>query len=94
MEKGEISLEDCVRRAMADETFPGIVCGVWKDGREIFSLAEGFAVPPGDPDYAPCPMERGTVFDMASLTKALSTAILVMPLTNTTSSKNIGFDFT
>jgi CubicO group peptidase (beta-lactamase class C family) len=78
MEKDEISLEDCVRRAMADETFPGIVCGVWKDGREVFSLVEGFAVPPGDPDYAPCPMERGTVFDMASLTKALSTAILVM----------------
>ncbi len=81
--------EECVRLALADGTFPGIVCGVWKDGREVFSLVEGFAVPPGDPDYAPCPMERGTVFDMASLTKAMSTAILVMRAVD---SKALGLD--
>ncbi len=71
-------IDEIVEKGMADRVFPGIVCGVWKDGREVYSLVKGHAVPPDDPELAARPMARDTVFDLASLTKPLSTAILVM----------------
>jgi CubicO group peptidase (beta-lactamase class C family) len=67
-------LDQSVDRGLRDEVFPGIACGVWKDGRLRYSRFSGFR----DLEPEPRAIESDTLFDLASLTKPLSTAILLM----------------
>ena len=77
---GETSpLEPFIDRAIADRTFPGIACGVWIDGRPRFLRCAGNTADPllaAAADFEPVTGE--TLFDAASLTKPLATALLAM----------------
>jgi len=73
------SLEPIIDRAIADRVFPGIACGVWIDGRLRFLRCAGNTADP--PEAAATgfqPVTGKTLFDAASLTKPLATALLVM----------------
>lgn len=65
-------MDNLIKQALADKTFTGIACGVWKDGVPVYTCYDGFAVPDSSP------VSADTVFDLASLTKPLATAPLVM----------------
>ncbi len=70
---------DAVRRVVADalasHTFPGIVLLVEHEGQEILKIVEGFRQI--DPVQGEA-MSEDTLFDLASLTKPLATAILTL----------------
>lgn len=66
------ALDSLIEAALSDKSFAGIACGVWKDGVPVYKRYAGFAVPDTSPVCA------DTMFDLASLTKPLATAPLVM----------------
>lgn len=68
------NLDAVVDRGLRNEVFPGIACGIWKSGRLCYSRLSGFR----DLEPEPLAIESDTLFDLASLTKPLSTAILFM----------------
>ncbi len=69
------SVDRLMRQAVAKEIFPGGVLLVSEKGAVIFSKAYGYA------HLSPqAPMTKQTIFDLASLTKPLSTTLAVMRL--------------
>lgn len=64
-----------MRQAVADGVFPGAVLRVIKDGQTAFSRAYGAAN-----IFSRRPVREATVFDLASLTKPLATALAVLIL--------------
>lgn len=77
-ERGENRVDTLIDAAIRGRVFPGIVCGVWERGRKIFGRVAGWAAPPEDEWTESMPLSADTRFDLASLTKPLSTAMLVM----------------
>jgi CubicO group peptidase (beta-lactamase class C family) len=69
------SVDRLMRRAIADEIFPGGVLLVAEKEEIVFFKAYGYAHLSG-----PTPMTKETIFDLASLTKPLSTTLAVMKL--------------
>lgn len=74
-----------INDAIAAERLPGAVVVVGHGGRIVFQRAYGSRTLAGEPgvDGSPAPAEpmtEDTIFDMASLTKCLATAIAVMQL--------------
>lgn len=67
-------LDAVVDSGLRDRVFPGIACGIWKEGRLRYRRLSGFR----DLEPEALPVESDTIFDLASLTKPLATAILVM----------------
>ena len=69
-------IDETVERAIADGDLPGAVVLVWHRGRTLFHEAYGqrSVVPVREP------MTTDTVFDLASLTKAVATTTAVMML--------------
>ena len=65
-----------LRQGISDKVFPGAVAAIAKDGKVTYHEAFGhrMVVP------APKPMRRDTIFDLASLTKPVVVATLVMRL--------------
>jgi CubicO group peptidase (beta-lactamase class C family) len=64
-----------MQQAIADKVFPGAVLLVSKNGSIVFHEAFGFRN-----FFAQLPMTSVTIFDLASLTKPLATALAVMVL--------------
>ena len=69
-------IEKLIERSLEDQTFPGIVLIVEKDGRRVLELAEGET---GYGGFSR-PMEAGALFDLASLTKPLATTTTFLSL--------------
>jgi serine-type D-Ala-D-Ala carboxypeptidase len=69
------TVDDMMRRAVTDGVFPGAVLLVSKESEIRFFEAYGSA-----DLFAGRPMKKDTVFDLASLTKPLSTALALMKL--------------
>jgi len=69
------TVEQLIQQAVADRVFPGAVLLVSKKGRLVFHEAFGFR-----DLFAQLPMTSATIFDLASLTKPLATALAVMVL--------------
>ncbi len=68
-------IEDILRDAVNDSVFPGAVVGVLKDGKLVYHEAVGYH------DYSKIKKsETSDVFDLASLTKVLSTTTAIMKL--------------
>jgi len=82
---GERRILDLLRAAVSDGIFPGAVLLVSRAGHRLFFQAVGHAalLP------APRPMTAHTIFDLASLTKPLATALAVLILV---SRGNLGLD--
>ena len=70
------SVETAFEEAVADGVFPGAVLLVSKDGSIVYERAFGYR------SLLPqkTPMEVGTIFDLASLTKPMATAVGIMLL--------------
>ncbi len=69
-----------LEQAVRDRVFPGCAFGVLNDGA-IHSQGIGrFTYDPCSPDPCSPPVEAGTVFDLASLTKVLATTAAAMLL--------------
>ena len=70
------AVENAFQQAVADGVFPGAVVLVSKDDAVIYERAFGFR------SLVPhkTTMEPGTIFDLASLTKPLATAVAIMLL--------------
>lgn len=70
------AVENAFQQAVADGVFPGAVVLVGKDDAVIYERAFGFR------SLVPhkTTMEPGTIFDLASLTKPLATAVAIMLL--------------
>lgn len=70
------ALDEYLRRCVTERLFPGCVCWTGNRTEEFFFASYGHAqlVP------QPAPMTRETVFDLASLTKPIVTALSVMLL--------------
>ena len=75
-------VDQMMRQAILDGTFPGGVLLVAKSGSIIFHAAYGYAN-----IFSKIPMTADTIFDLASLTKPLATTLAVMKLV---SQKRIG----
>ena len=72
-------LELIIDRAIEDKTFPGIACGVWIEGRPRFVRCAGNTADPLSAETEGFePVGEKTLFDAASLTKPLATALLVL----------------
>ena len=70
------AVDDRLRHAVSSHETPGVVCAIGHAGRIVHKAVYGQrAISP-----APEPMTWDTVFDMASLTKALITAPCIMQL--------------
>ena len=70
-----IQVRRLMQQALADNVFPGAVLLVSNNGQCVFHHAYGFR------NYLTrSPMTTGTIFDLASLTKPLATALAVMVL--------------
>jgi CubicO group peptidase (beta-lactamase class C family) len=67
-------LDEVIDAALRDRLFPGIACGVWREGRPVYRRLSGYATLEPEPEA----VGERTLFDMASLTKPLATALLVM----------------
>lgn len=68
-------IEDILRDAIRDSVFPGAVVGVLKDGKLVYHEAVGYH------DYSKIKKSQTSdVFDLASLTKVLSTTTAIMKL--------------
>jgi CubicO group peptidase (beta-lactamase class C family) len=61
------------REAVATGDIPGVVCLVWRRGKLVFLEAEGLR----NID-ARLPMERGTIFRIASMSKPITTAVALI----------------
>jgi len=61
-------------RTLLDTTTPGFACGVWQEGRALDRDFEGEAT--REPERHP--VTARTLFDLASLTKPLATALLAL----------------
>ncbi|MGE5215562.1 MAG: serine hydrolase domain-containing protein [Chloroflexota bacterium] len=72
------SVESAFEQAVAEGVFPGAVVLVSKDGNVIYERAFGYR------SLLPhkTPMELGTIFDLASLTKPMATTVAIMLLVN------------
>lgn len=70
------SVESAFHRAVEDEIFPGAVVLVSREGKLIYERAFGHRCL--EPQKAP--MEIGTIFDLASLTKPIATTTAFMLL--------------
>src|ERR1041384_7859187 len=70
------AVENCFERAIAEGVFPGAVLLVGKQDDIVYERAFGHRslVP------QPTPMLADTIFDLASLTKALATSVALMLL--------------
>ncbi|WP_018127580.1 glycoside hydrolase family 3 N-terminal domain-containing protein [Balneola vulgaris] len=70
-------IEDILRDAVRDSVFPGAVAAVVKDGKMIYREAVGYH------DYEKLKaVKKSDVFDLASITKVMSTTTAVMKLIN------------
>lgn len=72
------SLFECLEGAASEGVFPGAVALVWRDGAMLYH--EGHGVLARHEASGVCvgaPVERDTIYDLASLTKVLSTTTLV-----------------
>ena len=70
------SVESALRQAVEEGVFPGAVVVVGKDGKIVYEQAVGSrALTPHK-----TPMELGTIFDLASLTKPMATTVAFMLL--------------
>jgi CubicO group peptidase (beta-lactamase class C family) len=67
------SVDRLMRQAIADKIFPGGVLLVAEKEEIVFFKAYGYAHLSG-----PTPMTKETIFDLASLTKPLSTTLAVL----------------
>jgi len=78
--EGGNPLDILIEQALENRTFSGIACGVWVDGSPGFLRYEGTTDPLASADTSPKsrPVSAKTLFDAASLTKPLATALLVM----------------
>ncbi len=65
--------DDIIERSLYESVFPGIVCRVWKDGKLLYERVAGYRE-----FETRDKMTLDTIFDLASLTKPLATAVLVM----------------
>lgn len=79
-----IQVRQLMQRAAVDGVFPGAVLLVSKKGDPVFLQAVGFRDLLTKP-----PMTTDTIFDLASLTKPLATALAVMVLAQ---QKKVGLD--
>lgn len=72
------SVENAFERAVAEGVFPGAVVLVSKDANIVYERAFGYR------SLLPhkTPMELGTIFDLASLTKPMATTVAIMLLVN------------
>jgi CubicO group peptidase (beta-lactamase class C family) len=68
------AVDKVIGRALADRVFPGIACAVWMKGKLLVERYAGYR----NLDPEPEPMGPDTIFDLASLTKPLCTAILLV----------------
>lgn len=68
-------VDDLMRSAVAERIFPGAVLRVTHEAEVLHHEAYGWA-----DLFSRRPMERGTLFDLASLTKPLAAAVTVMQL--------------
>lgn len=72
-----VTIDETLRAAIDDGVFPGCVALVWRDGAQRYLGAHGrLASHPWAAELA-TPVEPGTVYDLASLTKVLSTTTLI-----------------
>ncbi len=67
-------IDTIIDTALEQRIFPGLVCGIWKNGQLRYSRCSGFRTLEPQPEM----MKTDTLFDLASLTKPLSTALLLM----------------
>lgn len=69
-------VESAFEQAVAEGIFPGAVVLVAKDGEVVYERSFGYR------SLAPrkTPMELGTIFDLASLTKPMATTVAIMLL--------------
>jgi CubicO group peptidase (beta-lactamase class C family) len=70
------SVDNAFQQAVAEGVFPGAVVLVSRDEKIAYEQAFGYR------SLAPrqTPMELGTIFDLASLTKPLATTLAIMLL--------------
>ncbi|MEW5815739.1 MAG: serine hydrolase domain-containing protein [Spirochaetota bacterium] len=70
----ELDLDELVDFELKKGTFPGLVMLVEKEGKIVYALAKGFR------QILPAKelMTMNTIFDLASLTKPLATALLIL----------------
>jgi CubicO group peptidase (beta-lactamase class C family) len=72
-----VTIDELLRAAVDDGVFPGCVALVWRDGAQRYLGAHGrLASHPRAAELA-TPVEAETVYDLASLTKVLSTTSLI-----------------
>ncbi len=77
-------IEELIEENIHDETFPGMVLIIEKDGKKIFEKCAGLtSVEEGRP------MSPDTLFDLASLTKPLATTPTLLALLE---GESLGFD--
>lgn len=72
---GHERLDQLLREAVAADVTPGCVALVWRDQALRYAGAHGMSARVGPP--MPRPVELDTIYDLASLTKVLSTTTLV-----------------
>lgn len=70
-------LFELLERAAAEQVFPGCVALVWRDGAELYHEAHGVLATHRDHPERDRGVQRGTIYDLASLTKVLATTSLV-----------------
>ena len=71
-----IRIDELLCEGLGNRVFPGAVVVAGKNERVLYSNAVGFASTESDR----VPMRENTIFDLASLTKPLATALAVMKL--------------
>ena len=76
MDAGPKRIEEILQRGIDDEVFPGAAALVAQEGKVVFLEHVGYRSLV--PERAP--MERDTIFDLASLTKVMATIPAVMKL--------------
>ncbi|MBL4689343.1 MAG: serine hydrolase [Nannocystaceae bacterium] len=74
------SLFELLEAAVADGVFPGCVAAVWHAGSILYEEAHGKQATHSDCSTFGQGVERGTVYDLASLTKVIATTTLAAQL--------------
>ncbi|HLT39067.1 MAG TPA: serine hydrolase domain-containing protein [Enhygromyxa sp.] len=72
-----MTLDRLLRAAVDDGVFPGCVALIWRDGAQRYLGAHGRLASHPSAAKLATPVDRETVYDLASLTKVLSTTTLV-----------------
>lgn len=72
----QVQLQQRINQALADKLFPGCVIGIVQANGERLVLAAGQHTY----DVNATPMQAGSIFDVASVTKAIPTAALALQL--------------